>query len=116
MAKGIKIDETMLPLIRCPASHQTLRLATADELARLNASIANSLLKTVGGETAGEPLEGALIREDGTVVYPIVDGIARLIADDGLKLPEELVLPATQEQADHLAKADEVDGNGSPHS
>jgi uncharacterized protein YbaR (Trm112 family) len=97
MANGLRIDETMLPLIRCPASYQKLRLATADELARVNDSIAQQRLTTVGGDQVQEPLEAALIREDGTLLYPVVDGIARLIVDDGIKLPSDLTLPAPAE-------------------
>lgn len=97
MANGLRIDETMLPLIRCPASYQKLRLATADELARVNESIAQQSLATVGGDPVQEPLEAALIREDGTLLYPVVDGIARLIVDDGVKLPSELTMPAPAE-------------------
>lgn len=115
MAEGLRIDDTMLPLIRCPATHQTLRMATADDLARLNASIAADRIATVGGEAVSEELVAALIRADGLVVYPVVDGIARLIADDGLKLSAEEAMPAptTDGQQEPMAPID-GDGNASP--
>jgi len=36
-----------------------------------------------------------LVRDDGTLLYPVVDGIARLIVDDGIKLPGDLTLSAS---------------------
>lgn len=114
MANGLRIDETMLPLLRCPASYQKLRLATADELARVNDSIAQKRLTTVGGDQVQERLEAALIRDDASVLYPVVDGIARLIVDDGINLPEGLVLPVSAGDGQPQSPtASQSDGNGS---
>ena len=119
MANGLRIDETMLPLLRCPASYQKLRLATADELARVNDSIAQKRLSTAGGDQVQEPLEAGLIRDDGTVLYPVVDGIARLIVDDGINLPAELALPASggdgQSQSPKSAHGEGSNGSANGH-
>lgn len=61
------IDDTLLALLRCPLTMQSLRVAPPELLARL-----------------AVPLDAALVREDGAVVYPIRQGIPVL-------LPEEAV-------------------------
>jgi uncharacterized protein YbaR (Trm112 family) len=61
------VDPRLLDLICCPETHQPLRPATAEELARL-------------GESA------ALVREDGRAAYPIRDGIPLLVLEEKLAL------------------------------
>jgi uncharacterized protein YbaR (Trm112 family) len=61
------MDASLLDLICCPETHQPLRFATAEELARLE-------------------LEAALLREDGRVAYPIRDGIPMLVAEEAIPL------------------------------
>lgn len=61
------MDAALLDLLCCPETHQPLRFATAEELARLS-------------------LDAALVREDGTVAYPIRDGIPLLLVDEQLRL------------------------------
>lgn len=56
------IDAALLALLVCPLTHQSLRLATREELARFQ-------------------LDAALVREDGRVAYPIRDGIPVLIPE-----------------------------------
>ena len=111
MTQGLRINETMLEWVRCPASHQSLRIATPDELARINVFLGESQLATVGGDAIAEPLEGALIREDGKILYPVVDGIARLIVDDGIQVPAGLSFPESSAPLDSSAAggADEDD-------
>ncbi|MGB8167876.1 MAG: Trm112 family protein [Chthoniobacteraceae bacterium] len=63
------INPDLLPLLRCPLSMQPLRLASAELLARLP-----------------QPLEAALVREDGAVVYPIRDGIPVLLPEEAINV------------------------------
>ncbi len=65
------MDAALLDLICCPETHQPLRFATADELARIEATPA---------------LEAALIREDGRVAYPIRDRIPLLVIDEQIAI------------------------------
>ena len=65
-ADPMSVEARLLALLRCPLTQQTLTLASADLLTSL---------------AAGRPLEGALVRADGAVWYPICDGIPVLLAE-----------------------------------
>lgn len=59
------LSPELISLLRCPLTRQTLRLASAEECA-----------------AADPALEGALIREDGQIFYPIAQGIPLLVPDE----------------------------------
>jgi len=64
------ISPELLALLRCPLTLQVLRVADGALLARLPAG-----------------LEGALVREDGAVAYPIRGGIPLLLPEEAISLP-----------------------------
>lgn len=78
------ISKELLEIIRCPESRQDLKLAPQDLLDRLNEQIRGRQLKNRAGTLVEQPLEGGLVRADGNVVYPIVDGIPLLLKDEGI--------------------------------
>jgi uncharacterized protein YbaR (Trm112 family) len=80
------IDKDLLEILACPETHQPLREADAAELEALNARIAAGAVTNVGGEAISEAVEGALVREDGTLAYPIRDRIPVLLIPEGLPL------------------------------
>lgn len=80
------IDRELLDILRCPETRQTLTLADAALLADLNARIAAGTLVSRGGETINEPLDAGLVREDGTILYPVRDEIPEMLIDSGIKL------------------------------
>jgi uncharacterized protein YbaR (Trm112 family) len=45
-------------------------------------------LKNKGGEPVEAPLAGGLVREDNTLLYPIVDGIPVLLIDEAIPLEQ----------------------------
>lgn len=62
-----------------------MREASGEELAQILAQIASGGLTSRSGSLpAPEELDGALIRDDGRAVFPIIHGIPNLIADDAL--------------------------------
>lgn len=80
------IDPKLLEILACPVTHQSLKEAGADVIKRANEKVAGGSLKNVGGETVEQELTEALVREDGKVLYPIVDGIPVLLENEGIGL------------------------------
>lgn len=91
MSETNVIDPQLLELLRCPETRQTLSLAEVELVERLNQLIAAGTLTNQAGETVDEPIDGALVREDGAVAYVIRDTIADMLIDHAIvlaKLPE----------------------------
>ena len=86
MAETSPIDPELLQILACPETHQSLVVADAELLARVNARVAAGECKNVGGALVSEPLESGLVREDARVVYPIRDTIPVLLVDEGIPL------------------------------
>ncbi len=80
------IDPELLRILVCPQDGTALVSARNDILEPLNRAIAGGSVCNLAGRTLQEPLEEALIREDGAVLYPVVDGIPVLLADEAIAL------------------------------
>jgi uncharacterized protein YbaR (Trm112 family) len=78
------MDASLLELICCPQTHQTLTTLTPDKLAEVNRSISLGEISTVNGIVVRTPLPAALVREDGRVIYPISNGIPLLVPEEGI--------------------------------
>ncbi len=81
------IDPDLLALLVCPETHQDIALANPTEIEALNAAILRGDVRTVAGAPVAAPVDGALIRADRVVAYPIRDGIPVMLVSEGLKLP-----------------------------
>jgi uncharacterized protein YbaR (Trm112 family) len=81
------IDKDLLEILACPETHQSLSEAAPDLVERINARIAAGGVKNVGGAAVETKLQGALVRDDGKIAYPIRDGIPVLLIDEGLPVP-----------------------------
>ena len=80
------LTEQSLAMLRCPETRQKLQLIDAAHLAQLNEKIAARTLVNRSGTKLERPLDGGLVREDGQIVYPILDRIPILLADEGIQL------------------------------
>jgi uncharacterized protein YbaR (Trm112 family) len=72
----------------CPESRQTLRLADAAFITRLNAQISQGTLKNRSGQPVREQLDGGLIREDGKILYPIRGEIPDMLVEEAIVLEQ----------------------------
>ncbi|MFT4689618.1 MAG: hypothetical protein ACI9OD_001828 [Limisphaerales bacterium] len=84
------MDESAWQLLCCPATHQQLRRMPGVELESLNKLIGAGEILAVSASKVTEPIEGALVRTDGNLAYPIRSGLPILLIDAGLILnPDE---------------------------
>ena len=80
------IADDLIEIFACPETHQTLRLADADLVAKLNERIAAGTLKNRSGKPVTEKLDGGLIREDGRILYAIQGDIPILLVEEGIEM------------------------------
>ena len=80
------LSEELLSILRCPESGQTLRSATHDELDQLRVRVDAGEIVRRSGQPLPTAFDGALIREDGRLVFAVWDGIPDLILEDALVL------------------------------
>jgi uncharacterized protein YbaR (Trm112 family) len=76
----------LLQLLRCPLDRTPLAEASSDVVAQINAAIADGRVANLGGQQLQRPIDGGLVRADGDVLYPIVDGIPVLLRDEAISL------------------------------
>jgi uncharacterized protein YbaR (Trm112 family) len=82
------IDKELLEILVCPEDHSPLDLADDELLAKLNRAIAAGRVTNRGGQAVEGPLSGGLVRQDGTLLYPIVDDIPTLLVDEAVPLDQ----------------------------
>ena len=84
--KEFMLDSQLLEILVCPETRQPLQVAEADTLARVNAAIAKGALKARSGQNVAGELAGALVREDGALLYPVRDDIPIMLVDEAIDL------------------------------
>lgn len=82
------VSKELLEILVCPETHQSLTSAPADLLARLNAAIASGSLTNRAGQAVKQKFTGGLVRQDGQLLYPIVDDIPLMLIDEAIPLPQ----------------------------
>ena len=67
------MDKELLEILCCPATHQPLTIADEKALAAASARV-------------GRPLHEGLLREDGQILFPVLNGIPLLLVEEGVSL------------------------------
>ena len=78
------VHDDLIKMLICPETHQPVKPAPAVLVAALNERVRQSTLRDVGGEAVERELEEGLLRDDGRVVYPVFDGIPRMLVERGI--------------------------------
>ena len=80
------IDPGLLKILCCPETRLPVTEADAALVADLNNRVAAGTLKSVGGKTVADKLEGALVRSDRAVAYPIRNRIPIMLSEEAIPL------------------------------
>lgn len=80
------INQDLLDILACPETKQSLTLAPAELLTRINQNIRGGSCKNRHGDTVTEPIDGGLVRKDGKYLYPIRDEIPIMLIDEAIPL------------------------------
>lgn len=81
------IAPDLLEILCCPETHQSLGLVEPAAIATLNQKITGGSLKNRAGKPVTEPIEGALMREDGKFLYLIRRDIPIMLIDEAVPNP-----------------------------
>jgi uncharacterized protein YbaR (Trm112 family) len=76
----------VLALLVCPETHQDLIEASPTEVAALNELIRARKMRTASGKEVQEPVDGALIRIDRAIAYPVREDIPVMLVAEGLNI------------------------------
>jgi len=82
------MDKRLLAILRCPVTHKGLGLAKRATLKEVNAAIDAGKLSNRDGRLLAEPLQEALLTDDGKVLYPIADGIPVLLEGESINMEQ----------------------------
>ena len=81
------MNEALLELLCAPLSHAALRVASSDELRRINSRIQQRLVRNRDGVTLEAELDGALVCESDGSCYPVRDALPVLVAGEAFDWP-----------------------------
>ena len=82
------MDKRLLSILRCPVSHKGLSVLKKDRLESLDAAIHAGELVNQEGVKLAEPLDEALVTDDGKRVYPVADGIPVLLEGESISMEQ----------------------------
>lgn len=81
------MSPSLLEILCCPETHQPLRKAETDVVAKLNQQVSAGTLKNRAGKQVTAALDSGLIREDGKVLYPVRNDIPVMLVGEAIPLP-----------------------------
>ncbi|MDH4303306.1 MAG: hypothetical protein OEV53_04505 [Nitrospira sp.] len=84
----MNINPDLLAILCCPETKQKVTVAEEAVIVTLNTLLTRGGLKNKGNRPVTEPFEGGLIREDGTLLYPIRDNIPVMLIEEGIPLAQ----------------------------
>jgi len=82
------IDREMPTFLVCPVDRTPLSPASDQLVAQVNRAIVAGRVKNRAGQPVERPIDGGLLRTDKTFLYPILNGIPLLLADEAISLAQ----------------------------
>jgi uncharacterized protein YbaR (Trm112 family) len=83
------LDIKFLAMLACPENRLPLKMAQTELVSELNQLISRGGLRNKKGDTLQSPIEGALLREDSHLFYPVREDIPDLLIEEGVEIPWE---------------------------
>ncbi|MEM8666429.1 MAG: Trm112 family protein [Planctomycetota bacterium] len=80
------IDAKMIELLRCPAEGGGLQLAADDLVAEINQRIEQGEARDALDQRVEDAIEGGLVNESQSRLYPIRGSIPTMVADEAIIL------------------------------
>ncbi|HET9679797.1 MAG TPA: Trm112 family protein [Gammaproteobacteria bacterium] len=78
------MDKNLLDILRCPGTGQALKMLAAKKLKILNKAITDGKITYADGSTVSQPLDAALITDNGSTIYRINDDIPVMLEDQSI--------------------------------
>jgi len=80
------IAQELLDLLVCPENKTSVSVADDDLIAKINAAIKSGGVTNRGGEAVDDKIDGGLVREDKSYLYPVRDDIPIMLIDEAIPL------------------------------
>ncbi len=80
------VDPELVQILVCPETRRPVRVASAEELARVNARVRDGTLCNRSGARVERELSEGLMRDDGRVLFPVDDGIPSMLIEESIPL------------------------------
>jgi uncharacterized protein YbaR (Trm112 family) len=82
------ISKELLDILVCPDDRTPLHEADAALVERLNRAIAAGRIVNRAGSRVERALAGGLVRQDGTLLYPMTEGFPIMLTDEAIPLAQ----------------------------
>ena len=80
------ISKELMEILACPENKTPVQAAPENLVRDLNGLIDKGELRNRDGEVVSEPLDEGLVREDGTILYPVREDIPIMLIGEGIPL------------------------------
>lgn len=82
------INDQLIEILCCPKTKVRVKAADQTLVEKVNAGIAEKAVKQEDGTVVEEPLQEALVTEDGARLYRIHDNIPVMLVEQGIPLDQ----------------------------
>lgn len=80
----MSVDKHLLEILVCPVTKTPVKVLGKDKLAILNREVEKGAITYIDGSPVDEPIEEALITEDGRTLYCVTGGIPVMLEEQGI--------------------------------